>query len=130
MTSVKIQKPVVAITPQELAQKIAHEGLKGVVEKAIESGEKEYRAHFKRLLESRKGQFGKGIGRFQPTETDTATFLEEIYQGLPSFFRRMIDDAVDEQGRMNSLSQKHKDELKRELANVIDQEIRLKGKFA
>jgi hypothetical protein len=130
MTSVKIQKPVVAITPQELAQKIAGEGLKGAIEKAIESGEKEYRAHFKRLLESRRSPFAKGVGRFQPSEADAESFMEGIYQGLPSFFRRMIDDAVDEQGRVNGLSQRHKQELKHELANVIDQEIRLKGKFA
>jgi len=125
----KIQRSTIAVTPQELAQEIAGKGgLKGAVEKAIESGEKEYRAQFKRLFESKR-PMAKGIGRFQSTEADTVAFLEGIYQNLPSFFKKMIDDAVEEQARFNKLSQKHKEELRRELANVIDQEIRLKGKL-
>lgn len=134
----KIQRPqlppapskVEGLTPQEIAQKIASEGLKGTVEKAIESGGHEYRAHYKKLLESKQGSFRKGIGRFQSTEAEADTFLEEIYNNLPAFFKKMVDDTVEEQAGLNGLSRKHKDELRRELANVIDQEIRLKGKFA
>lgn len=123
----KIQKP--AINPQELAQKVANEGLKASVDKAIESSEKEYRSSYKKLLES-KGFGKKSIGRFQRTEVEVAEFLDHVYESLPDLFRKMIDDAVDEQSTMNKLTQKHKDELRRELANVIDQELRLKGKFA
>ena len=126
----KIPKQPIPISAQELAQKIANEGLKGAVDKAIESSEKEYRTHYKKLLESKKSPFQKGVSRFQSTEAESAAFLEEIYNNLPLFFRKMIDDAVEEQSKTNKLSQKHKDELKRELANVIDQELRLKGKFA
>lgn len=125
----KIQKPIVAINPQELARKIANEGLKGAIDRAIEASDKDYRTNYKKLLESRKSQ-PKGISRFKITEADAEQFLEEIYQNLPSFFRKMIDDAVEEQAEANKLTQKHKDELRRELANVIDQELRLKGKFA
>ncbi|MBI2974794.1 MAG: hypothetical protein HYY43_04320, partial [Deltaproteobacteria bacterium] len=71
-----------------------------------------------------------GVKRFQATEADSAEFLEEVYQNLPTFFKKMIDDAVLEQANINKLSKKHQDELKRELADVIDQELRLKGKFA
>ena len=127
--NLKVQKPIVAINPQELAQKIASEGLKGAVEKAIESSEKDYRAHYKKLLETPKTAT-KGIKRFNISEAEAEEFLERIYQNLPSFFKKMVDDAVEEQASVNSLTQKHKDELKRELANVIDQELRLKGKFA
>lgn len=127
--NVKIQKPVVSINPQELAQRIASEGLKGAVERAIEGSEKDYRAHYKKLLESNKTA-PKGVRRFSVSEADAEEFLEQIYQNLPSFFRRMIDDAVEEQSDLSKLTQRHKDELKRELANVIDQELRLKGKFA
>jgi len=129
MVIVKIPKSATAITPQELAQKIANEGMKGAVEKAIESGEKEYRAQFKKLLESRQ-KSQKGVTRFRATEADANAFLDEIYSNLPSFFKKMIDSAVEEQARLNNLSKKHQDELRRELADVIDQEIRLKGKFA
>jgi len=100
------------------------------VEQAIGSSEKEYRAHFKKLLEGRKKGLPKGISRFQATQADAMSFLEEVYETLPNLFRKMIDDAVEEQSRINNLSEKHKHELKLELANVIDQEIRLKGKFA
>jgi len=126
----KVQKPIVAINPQELAQRIANDGLKGAVEQAIGASEKEYRAHYKKLLESKKSPFSKGVSRFQATESDAIDFLEEVYNNLPSFFKRLVDDAVEEQARLNSLTQRHKDELRRELADVIDQELRLKGKFA
>lgn len=126
----KVPKSIVAVNPQELAQKIANEGFKGAVEKAIESSEKDYRAKYKRLLESSRKQQSKGISRFKSSEAETEEFLEQVYQNLPPFFRRMIDDAVGEQSKINKLTQKHKDELRRELANVIDQEIRIKGKFA
>ncbi len=127
----KIQRPIVSINPQELAQRIATEGgLKGILDKAIESSSNEYRSTYKKLLESKRNPFKKGVKRFQATEADTISFLEEVYQNIPSFFKKMIDDAVEEQAEMNGLSQKHKDELRRELANVIDQELRLKGKFA
>lgn len=131
----KIQRPQLPpvpsrLTPQEIAQKIASEGLKSTVEKAIDAGGHEYRAHYKKLLESKKSPIRRGISRFQATEADADTFLEEVYNNLPAFFKKMVDDTVEEQAQLNSLSQKHKDELRRELANVIDQEIRLKGKFA
>ncbi|MBI2341523.1 MAG: hypothetical protein HYU98_02160 [Deltaproteobacteria bacterium] len=125
----KIQKNVVPVSPHELAQKIANEGFKGAVEQAISGSEKEYRAQYKRLLESKKA-FAPGVKRFQATEADSAEFLEEVYQNLPTFFKKMIDDAVLEQANINKLSKKHQDELKHELADVIDQELRLKGKFA
>jgi lipopolysaccharide biosynthesis regulator YciM len=126
----KIQKNVVPVSPHELAQKIANEGFKGAVEQAISGSEKEYRAQYKKLLESKKKAFAPGVNRFQSTEADSVEFLEEIYQNLPSFFKKMIDDAVSEQAKFNKLSQKHQNELKHELADVIDQELRLKGKFA
>lgn len=128
MTITKIHKPVI-INPQELAQKVANEGLKGSVDKAIESSEKEYRAHYKKLLES-KNPMSQGLSRFKATESDANSFLEEVYHNLPSFFQKMIDDAVEEQAKLNNLNEKHKKELKLELADVIDQEIKLKGKFA
>lgn len=126
----KIQKPLTAITPQELAQKIANEGLRGAVDKAVEASEKEYRAHYKKLLESKKSSTRGITSRFRTTEADADQFLDQVYANLPAFFKKMIDDAVEEQGKFNGLSEKHKLELKRELSNVIDQELRLKGKFA
>lgn len=128
MTVTKIPKAI-AINPHELAQKVANEGLKGTVDKAIEASEKEYRTHYKKLLESKK-TMAKGISRFSPTEADSVSFLEDVYQNLPPFFKKMVNDAVEEQAKINKLTEKHQQELRLELANVIDQEIRLKGKFA
>src|SRR3989338_534575 len=96
----KINKPLTPITPQELAQKIASEGMKGAVDKAIEISEKEYRAHYKRLLELKKPM--QGIQRFRPTEADSEKFMEEVYKNLPSFFKKMIDSAVEEQARISN----------------------------
>lgn len=128
MTVGKIHKQP-QITPQQIAQKVADEGLKASVDKAIESGEKEYRAQYKKLLES-KGLAKKAGVRFKQTETDVQEFLEQVYQNLPAIFKKMIDSAVEEQAKINNLTKHHQEELKRELANVIDQEFRLKGKFA
>lgn len=122
------QKPVIPVNPQEIAQKVAKEGLKGAIDKAISASGDEYRTSYKKLLES-KGFTKTGIARFKHSETDVAKFLDEIYQSLPNIFKGMIDKAVDEQTNINKLTQEHKNELRRELANVIDQELRLKGKF-
>lgn len=121
--------PQQPISPQELAQKVANGGLKDAINNAIGASGQDYRKQLSKLLDSKK-LAGKGMNRFKPTEADATDFLEEVYQSLPSFFQKMIDDAVEEQARLNKLTEKHKKELRLELANVISQEIEFKGKFA
>lgn len=125
----KIHRSGTVITPQELAQKLATDGFKGVVEKAIQHGEKEYRARYQKLLQPSKNR-STGIGRFKTGEAEAMAFLEDVYQNLPAFFKKMIEDAVEEQGQRNGMNEKQKKLLRLELADVIDQEIRLKGRLA
>ncbi len=128
MVVTKIPKPIIPLTPQQIAEQVAKGGLKSALEKAVEASSEEYRAKYKELLES-KGLKRKDFSRFKSTEADVARFLDTVYDNLPSIFQKMVDDAVEEQSSFHNLTDEHKNDLRRELSNIIDQELRLKGRL-
>jgi len=130
MTVIKINRPVEPLTPQQIAQKVAKDGLRGAVEQAISRSGDDYRSQFKKMLESKRPATPQGAQRFRAGAADSEAFLEQVYQHLPPFFKRMVDDAVEEQSKLHNLNDSQRRELALELANVIDSELRLKGKFA
>ena len=130
MTISKLHKPVSTLTPQQIAQKVANEGLKGAIEHAISRSGDDYRTQFKKILDSKRPATTLGAQRFRAGAADAEAFLEQVYEHLPHFFKKLVDDAVEEQGRLHNLTNEQRRELTLELANVIDSELRLKGKFA